>query len=221
MKKYIKKAIKIFLSDTALSQYQAYASLIKNRESYLYLTGWMQSLNAGKPINAQGNPVPWMNYSIVRLLEERLSGNLTLFEYGSGYSTFFYANKVKKVTSVEYDKEWYDKIKAQIPENVNLIFQKNDINGNYCRTINSTENQYDVVIVDGRDRVNCVKQSIQCLSKKGLILLDDSQRVKYQEGIEFAKTNGFKALNFEGLKATGYGIDRTTILYRDDNCFGI
>jgi hypothetical protein len=76
-------------------------------------------------------------------------------------------------------------------------------------------------IVDGRDRMNRIKQSISALSAKGVILLDDSQRERYQEGIDFAKSKGFKALNFEGLKATGTEVDRTTIFYRVGNCFDI
>ena len=32
---------------------------------------------------------------------------------------------------------------------------------------------------------------------------------------------GFRALDLEGLKATGKGLDRTTLIYRDGNCLGI
>lgn len=108
-----------------------------------------------------------------------------------------------------------------VPDHVKLIFRAQDVDGEYCRSICSTDEKYDVVIVDGRDRVNCIKQSIASLSPSGVILLDDSQRNSYQEGINFALTNEFKALNIEGLKATGSGIDRTTIFYRKGNCLNI
>jgi hypothetical protein len=78
-----------------------------------------------------------------------------------------------------------------------------------------------VVVVDGRDRVNCVKQAVSALSPRGVILLDDSQQDKYQEANEFAAAQGFRALDLEGLKATGKGLDRTTLFYRDGNCLGI
>ena len=70
-------------------------------------------------------------------------------------------------------------------------------------------------------RVNCIKQSIKVLSERGVILLDDSQRDRYQEGINYAKENGFLTLEFESLKPAGYEIDRTTILYRKENCLEI
>jgi hypothetical protein len=220
MKTFIKMTLERLFPVSVL-HYRAYKRVIKDQHSYLYLTGWMQSLKERKPIDNNGNPIPWMNFPAVRLLEERLTHDLNLFEFGSGYSTLFYASRVRTVTSVEYDEKWFDVVKLKAPGNVKLMFKEKDIDGDYCRVIGSTEDQYDVVIVDGRDRVNCVKQSVSALSPRGVIVLDDSQRDKYQEGIEFAKRNGFRALNLEGLKATGAGIDRTTIFYREENCLDI
>ena len=220
MKKYIMRVLEGLLPEQVL-KYRAFNSLIKNKESYLYISGWMQSLEERKPMDRNGNPMPWMNFSIVKLLEEKLNSDLTLFEYGSGYSTLFYARKVKSVVSVEYDENWFNKMRTLVPGNVKLIFRKNDIDGEYCRVISSMKDKYDVVIVDGRDRVNCVLQSIPSLSKSGVILLDDSQREKYQEGIGLAISSGFKSLSVEGLKPTWAGTVRTTILYREGNCFGI
>jgi hypothetical protein len=219
MPSFIKRAVQRRFPVAAL-RYRAYKMLIRNPDSYLHLSGWMQSLSAKKPIDHNGKPIPW-NYPVVRILQERLTKDLNLFEFGSGYSTLFYAKKVKAVTSVEYDEKWLHIIKSQLPDNVNIIFKQQDVDGDYCRVIKSTGKKYDVVIVDGRDRVNCIKQSISALTSKGVILLDDSQRERYQEGIDFAKSHGFKALNLEGLKATGTEVDRTTIFYQAGNCFDI
>lgn len=200
---------------------RAYHKLIWNKDSYLHTTGWMQSLRTSVPADRNANPIPWMNYSVIRFLEDRLTGDLVLFEFGSGYSTRFYAARVKSVVSVEYDEAWIRIIKAQMPANVEIVFQDKDVDGHYCRTIGAMEKAFDVVVVDGRDRVNCVKQAIPSLTPRGVVLLDDSQRERYREGIEFAKQNGFRALELEGLKATGKELNRTTIFYRDGNCLGI
>ncbi len=217
---FIKKVIKKKFPVQAL-HYKAYKRLIKNQNSYLYSTGWMQSIKDQKPTDNKGSLIPWMNFPVVRFLEDRLKDDLNLFEFGSGYSTFFYSRKVKAVTSVENNESWFQHIRSKVPGNVVLIYKARDYDGDYCRVIGSTNDQYDVVIVDGRDRVNCIKQSISALSSRGVILLDDSNRENYQEGIEFAKEKGFRALDMEGLKATGEGVYRTTILYREGNCLGI
>lgn len=181
----------------------------------------MRSCRENKSVDYNGNPIPWMNFPVVRLLEERLSSDLKLFEFGSGYSTLFFANRVRTVTTIENDERWYDFIKSQAPKNVELILMEEDINGNYCRTIDSTGDQYDVVIVDGSDRTNCIKRSVSALSPKGVIILDDSQREIYIEGIEYLKRKGFKLLTFEGLKSNDSSIERTTIFYRIRNCLNI
>lgn len=200
---------------------KAYNILIKNKESFLYLTGWMKSLGEGKPVDVAGNQIPWMNYQIVTLLGDRLRKDFHLFEFGCGFSTAFYAGLVERVTSVECDQKWFQRIKKTISDNVELVFKNKDIDGEYCRVIGEAQKEFDIVIVDGRDRVNCIKQGIEALSARGVILLDDSQRERYQEGISYAKERGFRALSIEGLKATGLELDQTTILYRNDNCLDI
>jgi hypothetical protein len=216
----LEKLIKQLFPGPSL-HYMAYVRLIADKRSFLYSMGWMRSIWENKPLDADGNLVPWMNVPTTRLLKERLTQDLTLFEFGSGYSTLFFASRAKAVASVESDKEWFDILKPQLPENVTLIFQENDVDGKYCRSIASTGHQYDVVIVDGRDRVNCVKQGIAALSARGVIVLDDSQRDYYQAAIEFAKSRGFKSLTFEGAKVIDAESCSATLFYRAGNCFDI
>lgn len=220
MNPFVKKTLSTFFPRYFVRR-SAYNALIKDTSSYLYATGWLQSLTAGRPVSNCGKPIPWMNFTVIAVLAERLNKSMSLFEYGSGYSTLFYAERVGSVDSVEYDQEWFGTIREQLPDNANLIFVERSTDGDYCRTITRMGKKYDVVIVDGRDRVNCIAQSIGALSERGVILLDDSQREKYRAGIELATAKGFRALNLQGLKATGTTVESTTILYRADNCLGI
>jgi len=212
--------LKLVLAKLSLHR-KAHRRLIKDESSYLYQTGWMASLEQKQPIDCKGNFIPWMNYSVVKFLEERLTHELKLFEYGSGYSSYFYAERVQSITSLEYDQEWYEHLKPNIPDNVTMVLQKDIESGRYSQTINDMNNKYDLVVVDGRDRVNCVKQAFKALSLNGVILLDDSHRERYQEALIFSRNQGYRILNFEGLKATGTQIDQTSIIYTDNNCLGI
>ncbi len=223
--------LKRLLKNAFPSQYERYKQrklakwigklFVYDENSFLQTTGWLKSLVESKPLDAEGNQIPWMNYSIVNILKERLQKDFHLFEFGSGFSTLFYAELVQRVVSVEHDKEWYDLQKNSLPENAEIIFKNKDVDGEYCRTILNTGQKWDVIVVDGRDRVNCIKQSIETLTECGVILLDDSSRERYREGISFAQSKGFRALNIESFKATGLEIERTTILYRNGNCLGI
>jgi precorrin-6B methylase 2 len=200
---------------------RVFRNLVMDETSYLYTTGWMRTSLEKKPVDRDGLEVPWMNYSVVSFLKGRLKKDYRLFEYGSGYSTLFFARLVRSVTSVEHDDGWVQKIRECIPGNVELIHKVNDVDGEYCRAILVTGQKYDVVIVDGRDRVNCIRQSLNALSAGGVIVLDDTHRENYRESFEHAKTKGFSALTIEGFKPKGVGAYKTTIFYRRDNCIGI
>jgi len=208
-----------------LPKYWLYARviklLVKNEESYLHTSGWIRSLKEQKPVDLDGNELPWINYTLLAFLRERLKKDFNLFEFGGGYSTLFYARLVQKVTTVEHEDLWYQHINKNLPDNVELIYMPKDIDGKYCRVIHSTGKRYDLVIVDGRDRVNCIKQSIKALSNQGVILLDDSYRERYNTVFNFAKDNGFFALSFEGLKPNKARVTKTTIFYRRKNCLGL
>lgn len=215
MKNFLKKAFPQYY------HYKAYRLLVADPNSYLHQTGWLKSLEQKRPTGGDGAEVPWMNYPVVSFLQNRLTRNLDLFEFGSGYSTSFYARLVHCVTSVESNEAWLELVKKRVPENVELIYKPDDTDGEYCRTVHLSRRKYDVIIVDGRDRVNCLRQGVEALSDRGVILLDDSQRKEYAAGISEARAKGFLALAFEGLKPAGNEIDRTTIFYRRNNCLGL
>lgn len=195
--------------------------LLYARDSYLVELGLFESYKKGVPVDANGQPIPWMTYSAIHFLAARLTPELSVFEFGSGYSTLFFAQRTKSIVSVEYDQEWYDKLSTQIPANAELLFQDKDIDGDYCRTINGQHQKFDIIIVDGRDRVNCIKQALTAISDSGILVLDDSGREKYQLGIQTLLNDGFRCIDFTGLLPTGYRNYQTSVYYRDSNCLGI
>jgi hypothetical protein len=190
-------------------------------DSYLLTSGFMKSHELGHPCKQDGAPLPWMNYAIIAFLGERLQKDMTLFEYGSGYSTLFYSRLVKRVVSVEHDKAWYEAVRTMAGPNVHLLYQPLDDDGEYCRLINQQNEKFDVVVIDGRDRVRCAINSYESLSKNGVVVMDDSEREKYSNGSRFYLAKGFKKIEFAGLKFKGFGSGRTAIFYRSNNCLGI
>jgi hypothetical protein len=201
--------------------YKTLKKLVSNPDSYLHQTGWLRSLREEQPVDNNGAAIPWMNFPVVAFLRDRLTKDLDLFEYGSGHSTLFFARLVKSVTSVESNEAWFSLLKVRLPGNAELRLEPANTDASYCRAVHVSGRKYDVVVVDGTDRVNCVKQGLTALSPDGIMILDDSQREAYAEGISRAKASGFRALFFEGLKPSGNGVDRTTVFYRRENCLGI
>lgn len=183
--------------------------------------GWFDSVRSQSPINGLGEPIPWMTYPFIRFIEKRLSPGMELFEFGSGNSTRYFAQHVGSITSVEHDRDWYEKVATTLPANANLVFRDLVRGGEYCKTATSSNRKYDLIIVDGRDRVNCVRHSIDALKENGVLLLDDAQRSEYREAIELLQSRGFRQLSFTGMAPCTVEEKNTDIFYRPSNCLNI
>lgn len=192
-----------------------------NEKGYLDEIGWFNAFDSRSPVDADNNPIPWVTYSFIDFIKGRLTKQHSVFEFGSGHSTYFYAKYAGKVVSVEHDKEWYDKVLKTNPENSELIFCELVRDGDYCRVPLTLQATFDVVIVDGRDRVNCCKQAVNAVSESGVIVLDDSERDFYKEGINFLIGKGFKELSFSGISPGLFYRKSTSVFYRANNCLNI
>lgn len=63
-----------------------------SRVSYIRTSGLLHTFKVGRSQTPEGQPLPWMNYNVIDFLRERLTQDMVLFEFGSGYSTFFSLN---------------------------------------------------------------------------------------------------------------------------------
>jgi hypothetical protein len=68
---------------------------------------------------------------------------MSIFEYGSGGSTTWWANLVSQVVSVEHDREWFQKLIAKKPANVELIQIDLIYGGEYSKKIGYYKNQFE------------------------------------------------------------------------------
>jgi protein-L-isoaspartate O-methyltransferase len=190
--------------------------------AYLVETGYIQSIKSFEPINKQGEPIPWMNYSFLDFLEPRLNKSMNVFEYGSGYSTLYLSEKVGSVVSVEFDKSWFNKMKHDLADLSHCSIMFRPGHQEYIEAINEYgDERFDLIIVDGRDRKECVKHILPYLNNDGVVLLDDSWQEKFDETFEFFKEEGFRELSFTGLKPGGMIVEKTTVFYRQNNVLGI
>lgn len=214
------------------NKYEKIAFLLKNRqhiklllnnffEGYLYETGWSRSVIEGKPVDKEGNALPWISIPTIELLKEKDLSQLFVFEYGAGNSTIWFSKRVNKIVSIEHDKEWFEFVQKMIDANNSKVYFKElSYGGDYSRSI-LDYNDVDIALVDGRDRVNCAKNALTQLSEKGVIILDDAQRENYKEAKEYILSKGFKTLNLVGMNVGRAMKKVTTIFYRENNCLGI
>ena len=198
------------------------SSLLSLR-SYGYLSevGWFNAIKSKSPVDQHLKPIPWVTYPFLDFVTERISKDLEVFEFGSGNSTLFFAQRVRWIVSVEHSKEWYDTLIKKVADNVKLILTKSDNDNDYVGCLGSTNKKFDIIFIDGIHRCECCVASLEFLTNKGVIVLDDSEREEYNSGIESIINHGFKRIDFWGI-SPGYLFKKaTTVFYKNGNCLGI
>jgi hypothetical protein len=183
--------------------------------------GWQRSVEASFPVDRNGNALPWFTYPALFFLQKRIVPEMHVFEYGCGGSTLWWSQRVARVISCEHDLEWLHLIKERAPANVRFIHRALTPEGSYTGAILEYPAQFDIVVIDGRQRVQCAKNSLTALVERGVLIWDNTDRFRYKEGIDFLINSGFKHLDFAGDGPINAFRSCTSIFYRDHNCLGI
>ena len=183
--------------------------------------GWLRSMRERASVDADGEPLPWITYPAIEFLSRRVRSDSRVFEYGCGNGTLWWARHSREVLACEDDPAWAAKIAPRLPRNARVMLVPVESDGRYCRAIQESGLPFDLVVIDGADRVNCVKQSMPCLTAGGVVVLDNSERAEYAEAFRLLAREGFRALDFVGLSPSVADSSTTTVFYRDHNCLGI
>jgi len=204
-----------------LARIPGYDYWLLRRKSMLMKSGWFRSFRTGKSVDNDGNPIPWFTYGAIEMLERRIEkgADLIVFEYGCGLGTLWWAERATRVYAVEHEPEWLDAMKKVVPEHVFLLHS--ELGDAYVKEIAKPEEKYDVIIIDGRNRVACACEAIKHVSERGVIIFDDSGRKKYSEGIKELEKAGFRRLRYSGLSPIEFMPCETSVFYKDGNVLGI
>ena len=182
--------------------------------------GWFRSRKSQSVVDAEGRPLPWMTYPFLQFITPRVSKHWIVFEYGMGNSTLWWSERVASVHSVEHDLTWFQSICARIPNNVDARFFP-ERSHEYVSAPQFAGKKYNVICIDGRRRNESVVHSINCLTEDGVIVWDNTERHRYEEGIAKLLSFGFKKIDFWGMSPTITNNSCTSIFYRPRNCFNI
>jgi hypothetical protein len=197
------------------------ADVVQQARTYLNDVGWIRSRRTKRPVDRRGRPIPWYTYPAIEFVRPRLRPTMRVFEFGSGNSTLWWADRVAAVMSVEHNPAWATKMAAQVPPNVTYLHVPLEPNGAYCRAAQSAPDAFDIIVIDGRDRVNCAREGLASLRSDGVIIWDNSDRLKYRPGFEYLEEHGFRRIQFSGHGPINAHSWETSVFYRSENCFGI
>lgn len=122
--------------------------------------------------------------SFERLLRKYLrtvKPNLIL-EWGVGNSTLMMIQECPQaqIDTLEHDRDWFLKWELALrPYSNNVRLHHILLDEGYSTF---PRHEYDLIFIDGRRRVECLKTAKAVVSKTGVVILHDSERERYATG---------------------------------------
>jgi Methyltransferase domain len=174
--------------------------------------------------------VPWWTYRAIDAVEAWLAVRprpIRIFEYGSGASSVWLANRADEVHSVEHHAGFAEHMRPILEKaGVDLIVvepttttrpsvpSRKEGHGGldfsaYVASIETVGGLFDLIVIDGRAREACLIAAIPHLKADGLIVFDNTGRRRYREAI---RASGLPERQMRGLTPTLPYRDRTSLL---------
>lgn len=165
--------------------------------------------------------LPWFSWGAIEFLDRYVRPSMTIFEYGSGGSTLYFARRGASVRSVENNADWQvrviEKLRTQGIDNVEIRLRPYD----FVRAVHFEESEYlhaigedrfDVVAIDGSEydvpvRPVCFRHAERHVKPGGIIVVDDSWR--YPALRERSRAVRWKS--FVGTGPARFGVTSTDV----------
>lgn len=167
--------------------------------------------------------IPWFSYAAIDYLARYLRPTMSVFEFGSGGSTIFFARRCKSVHAVEEEPSWAAAVRKSADQlalqNVEVI----DAPFNFRQPNNFESSDYvaqvrtgtwDVIVIDGADfdytiRPICFRAAETQVRPGGIIIVDDSWRYT-----QLRTSNAARRVEiFESVGPARFGVTSTDIYF--------
>jgi hypothetical protein len=120
--------------------------------------------------------VPWLAFPAIDHLERQISGK-RVFEFGSGMSTLWFAKRCRQVVSVESDSHWHQVVTEQCRAMQNVRIINAPSREEYLAAISNAGGKFDLILVDGLYRSDCLNLARAYLNPGGLVVVDDTDMI--------------------------------------------
>ena len=169
---------------------------------------WLKSMvMRRKPLSYA---MPWLTFDAIRAIEEKLRSGQRVFEFGSGHSTVYWAKKGVELFSVEDDAAWFEMVAAKLKGNadVHLFFEQE--HWDYVGRVGKCAGTFDIVLVDGSHRKDCMLAAMPMLKPGGLLVVDNTEWHWFQKAFQRMPPD-WKMRNYPGCAPFIGHMSQTTI----------
>lgn len=145
-------------------------------------------------------PFPWISPKAIEFLESILKPDFEVVEHGSGGSTLWLADRVKKVNAFENNDAWRKKIEAFGKDNIYVYYP--DIN--FTVQDNLFSMNFDLLFIDGEpveDRRYWIKNAPSIVKHGGWVVLDNANRPEYADMRQWLAHQSEEVVTIDGNEA--------------------
>jgi len=200
-----------FLNETGVPL-EAYGKAVENLQILLYGQGQLNAFKQNRPVDAQGAPIPWITYAAFEFLSQFDYAESTIFEFGSGNSTLFWAGRARKVISIETNKEWFEALYTSKPPNVELYCLADGVQ--FAGSILKTGQVFDVIVIDSaKYRYAAAVNAIKSMAAGGIVIFDNTDW--YPNACRMLRDAGLLQIDFHGLGPINAYAWTTSIFFKD------
>jgi hypothetical protein len=172
-----------------------------------HLADWVRSCFGRR--NPFRERMPWLSWPCIDYLEEQVKPGMRVLEYGGGGSTLYFLSKGCQVTTVEGHPDWGSAIRDRAAQfgtaerlNVRIVDTRGEDPSSMESYITAARSggPWDLILVDGSFRRECLAEAKHCLSATGFLIFDNTHLPDYADAHKLAPE--FQRFVFKGL---GYG----------------
>ncbi|MGI8808082.1 MAG: hypothetical protein ACR2KK_09625 [Acidimicrobiales bacterium] len=122
--------------------------------------------------------------------------------------------------SVETNGDWAARVAGHRLANVRVIHQPGI--DSYISEVERQEGLFDIIVIDGLERLRCAAAAVSRLTPSGVIVWDNSEEPVFQSArTQIDGIRDMRELCFSGFGPCCTWTWSTSVLYRPDNCVGI
>jgi hypothetical protein len=206
---HFKRKLKAYI-DRAVLEAMAKASDYPALKILSELHGHARTREVKLPVAADGSPLPWYTYPAIEFFNQLRPDGLRIFEYGSGNSSLYWANKGAKVWSVEHDTGWHETMRQRASALQDLLLRETP--ETYAAAIETVGGEFDIIVIDGAWRNESAAKALPRLKAGGMLILDNSDW--YTDVSQFLKSRGFFQIDFSGFGPINDYCWTTSVLLR-------
>jgi hypothetical protein len=157
--------------------------------------GYFRSVKSREPRDEENREVPWFTYPALECVDQWDLSEKRIFEFGTGHSTIYWSHHAAKVVGVENDPQWAERIRSRIGDNTTLLVEPD--RDRYSQRLMEQDENFDVIVIDGISRFQCVAPAIERLNYGGVIILDNADW--HEQSAAALRVSGLLQVDMTGL----------------------